>query len=116
MGAGRGRVSIDATALAAGGEAETETETEGEGEGGQPAGGADGDVAAGEGHDGLPCDGALIVGAAALDIPQPVMRGVAVISRSAGLVGHVLQERERPSARWIWETVEHGVAYDGERP
>jgi citrate synthase len=39
-----------------------------------------------------------------------------VISRSAGLVGHVLEERERSSARWIWETVEHGIAYDGERP
>jgi len=51
-----------------------------------------------------------------IGIPQPVMRGVAVISRSAGLVGRVLEERERPSARWIWETVEHGIAYDGERP
>lgn len=51
-----------------------------------------------------------------IGIPQPVMRGVAVISRSAGLVGHVLEERERSSARWIWETVEHGIAYDGERP
>lgn len=51
-----------------------------------------------------------------IGIPQPVMRGVAVISRSAGLVGHVPEERERSSARWIRETVEHGIAYDGERP
>jgi len=51
-----------------------------------------------------------------IGIPQPVMRGVAVISRSAGLVGHVLEERERSSARWIWETVEQGIADDGERP
>ena len=51
-----------------------------------------------------------------IGIPQAVMRGIAVISRAAGLVGHVLEERERPSARWIWETTEGGIPYDGERP
>jgi len=49
-----------------------------------------------------------------IGIPQPIMRGIAVISRAAGLVGHVWEERQRPSARFIWETVEHAVAYDGE--
>ena len=41
------------------------------------------------------------------------LRGIAVISRAAGLVGHVWEERQRPSARYIWETVENGIAYDG---
>lgn len=47
-----------------------------------------------------------------IGIPQPIMRGVAVVSRSAGLVGHIWEERERPSARFIWETVERGIPYD----
>jgi citrate synthase len=46
-----------------------------------------------------------------IGVPQVVMRGIAVISRCAGLVGHILEERERPTARHIWETVEHGIAY-----
>jgi citrate synthase len=28
-------------------------------------------------------------------------------------VGHILEEREQPSARWIWQTVEHGMPYTG---
>ncbi len=48
-----------------------------------------------------------------IGIPQAVMRGIAVISRAAGLVGHVLEERERPSARFIWETVDRAIPYDG---
>lgn len=47
-----------------------------------------------------------------IGIPQPIMRGIAVISRAAGLVGHIWEERQRPSARFIWETVEHGIVYD----
>jgi citrate synthase len=56
--------------------------------------------------------GAIAAVLGEIGIPQPVMRGIAVISRAAGLVGHIWEERERPSARWIWETVEHGIAYD----
>lgn len=48
-----------------------------------------------------------------IGIPQPIMRGIAVISRAAGLVGHILEERQRPSARFIWEMVEDAIAYDG---
>jgi citrate synthase len=57
--------------------------------------------------------GAIAAVLGEIGIPQPVMRGIAVISRAAGLVGHIWEERERPSARWIWNTVEHGIAYDG---
>lgn len=46
-----------------------------------------------------------------IGIPQPIMRGVAVISRSAGLVGHILEESQRPSAAYMWETVDASVPY-----
>jgi citrate synthase len=40
------------------------------------------------------------------------MRGFAVISRAAGLVGHILEEQRRPAARHIWNTAEHSVPYE----
>jgi citrate synthase len=58
--------------------------------------------------------GAIAAVLGEIGIPQLVMRGIAVISRAAGLVGHIWEERQRPSARWIWNTVEHGIAYDGD--
>jgi len=48
-----------------------------------------------------------------IGIPLKVMRGVAVVSRSAGLVGHILEESRVPSAKFIWETVDHSIPYDG---
>jgi len=44
-------------------------------------------------------------------IPQKIMRGVAVISRSAGLVGHILEESREPSGAYIWETVDEAIPY-----
>lgn len=52
-----------------------------------------------------------------IGIPRDVMRGIAVVSRSAGLVGHVLEERDEPAARAIWDLAEANIAYrsaDGE--
>ncbi|MBA2963839.1 MULTISPECIES: citryl-CoA lyase [Ramlibacter] len=46
-----------------------------------------------------------------IGIPQKVMRGVAVVSRSAGLVGHIQEEITRPSAVYIWETVDEAIPY-----
>jgi citrate synthase len=46
-----------------------------------------------------------------IGIPQKVMRGVAVVSRSAGLVGHIHEECTRPSAAYIWETVEEAIPF-----
>ncbi|MES2974432.1 MAG: citryl-CoA lyase [Pseudomonadota bacterium] len=48
-----------------------------------------------------------------IGIPLKVMRGVAVVSRSAGLVGHILEESQRPSGKFIWETVDGAIPYDG---
>ena len=58
------------------------------------------------------------VAAALLDIEVPVaiMRGFAVLARCAGLVGHVLEESQRPAVRAIWEAAERAVPYDGTIP
>jgi len=42
------------------------------------------------------------------------MRGIAVISRAAGLVGHIAEEQRSPSMRYMWELVEEGVPYEAE--
>ncbi len=47
-----------------------------------------------------------------IDFPAPVMRGVAVISRSAGLVAHIAEEQQRPSMRYMWDVVEAAVPYE----
>ena len=49
-----------------------------------------------------------------IGIPAPIMRGIAVISRSAGLVAHIAEEQRSPSMRYIWELVEEGVPYEAE--
>jgi citrate synthase len=49
-----------------------------------------------------------------IGIPQKVMRGVAVVSRSAGLVGHILEESLKPSAAFIWETIDEAIPYASE--
>jgi citrate synthase len=47
------------------------------------------------------------------DVPAEIMRGFALISRCAGLVGHVREEQTRPAMRAIWEAGEGAVPYDG---
>jgi citrate synthase len=46
-----------------------------------------------------------------IGIPTSVMRGFAVISRSAGLVAHIVEEQQSPSGRFIWDTVEHAIPF-----
>jgi len=46
-----------------------------------------------------------------IGIPAGVMRGVAVISRSAGLVAHIAEEQRSPSMRYMWESIEEAVPY-----
>jgi citrate synthase len=51
---------------------------------------------------------ALIADAA---LPIEILRGVAVISRCAGLVGHVREEQQNPAMRALWEGAEASVPY-----
>jgi citrate synthase len=48
-----------------------------------------------------------------IGVPQEVARGIAVVSRAAGLVGHIREEQLDPSARHIWDTVAEAVPYSG---
>jgi citrate synthase len=45
-------------------------------------------------------------------LPPSIMRGFAVISRCAGLVGHLHEDRSDPTLRAIWEAVERAVPFD----
>lgn len=47
-----------------------------------------------------------------IGIPQEVMRGIAVVSRSAGLVGHIREEQLDPAARALWTLAEEHVRYE----
>ena len=48
-----------------------------------------------------------------IGISPEIMRGFAVIARAAGLVAHIAEEREVPTARFIWDTVEEEIPYAG---
>jgi len=48
-----------------------------------------------------------------IGVPREVARGVAVVSRAAGLVGHIREEQIDPSARHIWNLVSENVPYSG---
>lgn len=47
-----------------------------------------------------------------IGIPWQIMRGFAVISRSAGLVAHIAEEQADPTMRCIWASVDHNVPYE----
>lgn len=49
-------------------------------------------------------------------IRPEIMRGFAVVSRAAGLLAHIAEEDEKPTARLIWDEVERAVPYDGAAP
>jgi citrate synthase len=48
-----------------------------------------------------------------IGIPQEVMRGIAVVSRSAGLVGHIREEQLDPAARHMWDLAAENIPYSG---
>ncbi len=59
--------------------------------------------------------GGIAVILSEIGIPWDVMRGIAVVSRSAGLVGHIKEERERPIAPFIFAHLEEVIPYAGDR-
>ncbi|HIW61644.1 MAG TPA: citryl-CoA lyase [Candidatus Stackebrandtia excrementipullorum] len=56
-------------------------------------------------------DGAAAVLLTELGLPWQVCRGVALVARSAGLVGHLLDEQRRPTAAAIWASAEQTAPY-----
>jgi citrate synthase len=47
-------------------------------------------------------------------LPIEILRGIALISRCAGLVGHIREEQQSPAMRALWEGAEAAVPYEEE--
>jgi len=47
-----------------------------------------------------------------IGLPAESLRGIAVVSRAGGLVGHLLEERATHSGRAIWELVDGAIPYE----
>jgi citrate synthase len=41
-----------------------------------------------------------------IQVPVPLMRGFAVLARTAGLISHIAEEQREPSGRFIWDLVD----------
>lgn len=57
--------------------------------------------------------GAIAAALGDCGVPASIMRGFAIITRCAGLVGHIHEEQQRPAMRAIWEAAEKAVPYEG---
>jgi len=51
-----------------------------------------------------------------IGVPAEIMRGFALISRCAGLVGHLHEEQAQPSIRALWRAAEAALPYAGPSP
>ena len=61
----------------------------------------------------LPLNGAGVCGAALADLGFPVetMRGVALLARTAGLLGHLAEEARRPIGLDLYRDIDRGMRY-----
>ena len=61
----------------------------------------------------LPLNGAGVSGAALADLglPLELLRGVVLLARCAGLLGHIAEEIRRPVANSIYMTVDRNAEY-----
>lgn len=50
-----------------------------------------------------------------IGMPASAMRGIAVISRAGGLLGHILEEHETHAARDIWALTRENLGYEDPR-
>jgi citrate synthase len=66
----------------------------------------------------LPLNGAGTCGAALADLglPADLLRGFALLARTAGLIGHLAEEQRRPVGMDIYLTVEHNADYQPPSP
>lgn len=55
--------------------------------------------------------GAIAAALLEIGVPISAMRGVAVVSRAGGLLGHVVEEQNQPAAREIWRLARENVPY-----
>lgn len=54
---------------------------------------------------------AIAVALREVEIPREAIRGVVLTARCAGLVGHLLEEMQDPSANDMWQAAERAVPY-----
>ena len=47
-----------------------------------------------------------------IGLPPEIMRGIAVVSRAGGLIGHLLEEQRTHVARRMWALVDRDVPYE----
>ncbi|NOV24935.1 citryl-CoA lyase [Cupriavidus necator] len=66
------------------------------------------DAAAGR-HITINATGAIAAILGDIGIPAALMRGFAVLSRTAGLIAHIAEEQREPSGRFIWSLVDHAM-------
>ena len=61
----------------------------------------------------LPLNGAGVCGAvlADIDVPLGVIRGVALLARCAGLLGHIAEEQRDPIGMDIYTTIDRNTDY-----
>ncbi len=61
----------------------------------------------------LPLNGAGVCGAALADLgfPIEILRGLALLARAAGLLGHIAEEQRRPIGMAIYEHVDRSTDY-----
>jgi citrate synthase len=69
------------------------------------------DAASGK-HITINATGAVAAALGDAGVPVEILRGFAIVARSAGLVGHALEERRQPAMRAIWEAAEQAVRYE----
>lgn len=55
--------------------------------------------------------GAIAALLSEIGVPSDIMRGFALITRAAGIVGHLLEEQQMPAARAIWHAADAAVPY-----
>src|SRR4051795_2057101 len=62
----------------------------------------------------LPINGAGVAGAALADLgfPGPLLRGLALLARTAGLLGHLAEEREQPIGMELYREVDERAKYE----
>jgi len=66
----------------------------------------------------LPINGAGVAGAALADLgfPPPLLRGFALLARTAGLVGHLAEEMADPIGLRLYQEVDRRAVYTAEPP
>ena len=67
-----------------------------------------------EKHITINATGAIAAALGDCGVPAEIMRGFAIISRTAGLVGHIHEEQHKPAMRPIWDAANVAVPYESD--